>query len=245
MKIKILMMMIVLCTAGNLLAGNLLVNPGFESGNTGWFGTGTQAGDHNTPTTIPGWVFWGTDGWVHSNTGMYLDTRAILIWSDAPGIFQDIDVTEDTEYNFSAALFSPSSDNHGLHGWDGVIQVEWRDADGFMIYSEEIGRFYGALNIDQPVDAYNTWKVVSAKFTAPVPAAHARIFIHLVANDGSANGSGGIVSWDNIFAGTGPSCPLGYFKGDTNNDCSVNFADFAQMAENWLKCNDVFNANCQ
>ena len=32
---------------------------------------------------------------------------------------------------------------------------------------------------------------------------------------------------------------------DVNEDCYVNFADFAEMAANWLKCNDVSNSNCQ
>ena len=32
--------------------------------------------------------------------------------------------------------------------------------------------------------------------------------------------------------------------GDINGDCYVNFADFAEMALNWLKCNDVGNSQC-
>jgi hypothetical protein len=44
---------------------------------------------------------------------------------------------------------------------------------------------------------------------------------------------------------TADNCGLSYMPGDINEDCYVNFADFAEMAENWLKCNDVSNSNCQ
>ncbi|HBG27884.1 MAG: hypothetical protein A2Y10_07270 [Planctomycetes bacterium GWF2_41_51] len=32
--------------------------------------------------------------------------------------------------------------------------------------------------------------------------------------------------------------------GDINGDCYVDFADFAEMAFNWLKCNDIGNLHC-
>ncbi|MCE5340570.1 MAG: hypothetical protein LLF92_05515 [Planctomycetaceae bacterium] len=44
---------------------------------------------------------------------------------------------------------------------------------------------------------------------------------------------------------TADNCYLSYMLGDINKDCYVNFADFAEMGENWLKCNDVSNSNCQ
>jgi hypothetical protein len=43
---------------------------------------------------------------------------------------------------------------------------------------------------------------------------------------------------------TADNCPS-YMPGDINEDCYVNFADFAEMAANWLKCNDVSNPQCQ
>jgi len=42
---------------------------------------------------------------------------------------------------------------------------------------------------------------------------------------------------------TADNCPS-YMHGDINEDCYVNFADFAEMAANWLKCNDESNSNC-
>jgi hypothetical protein len=44
---------------------------------------------------------------------------------------------------------------------------------------------------------------------------------------------------------TADNCGLSYMPGDINEDCYVNFADFAEMAENWLKCNDMSNSQCQ
>ena len=41
------------------------------------------------------------------------------------------------------------------------------------------------------------------------------------------------------------NCGLSYLPGDINKDCYVNFADFAEMAANWRKCNDASNPQCQ
>ncbi|MGA2324627.1 MAG: hypothetical protein ABSG22_12365 [Sedimentisphaerales bacterium] len=41
------------------------------------------------------------------------------------------------------------------------------------------------------------------------------------------------------------NCGLSYMPGDINKDCYVDFADFAEMAANWRKCNDVSNPQCQ
>jgi hypothetical protein len=44
---------------------------------------------------------------------------------------------------------------------------------------------------------------------------------------------------------TADNCRLSYMDGDVNEDCYVNFADFSEMAANWLKCNDESNPQCQ
>lgn len=174
--------------SGNLLA-NYLQNPGFEEGNIGWFG---DAG-----FTLPGWIFWGTDAWCHNNTGGYIDTQATLIWSDGVGVIQDFPVTPDREYSFSVLANSLISDNNGLHGWDGVYQVEWFDSDNYLIYKEEIGRYYGALVMGTPIDPYNTWKEIADIRRAPFPAAYCRAYLYLVSNGGDAGGS---LCWDNVYA---------------------------------------------
>jgi hypothetical protein len=43
---------------------------------------------------------------------------------------------------------------------------------------------------------------------------------------------------------TADNC-VSYMPGDIHEDCYVNFADFAEMAANWFKCNDVSNPQCQ
>jgi len=54
-----------------------------------------------------------------------------------------------------------------------------------------------------------------------------------------------------IGHGANPKLPLAckdpqtvYLPRDYNQDCSVNFADFATFAADWLKCSDPANANC-
>ncbi|MCE5339973.1 MAG: PKD domain-containing protein [Planctomycetaceae bacterium] len=36
-----------------------------------------------------------------------------------------------------------------------------------------------------------------------------------------------------------------YLTGDLNNDCYIDFEDFAMIAENWLKCTDITNGRCE
>ncbi len=43
---------------------------------------------------------------------------------------------------------------------------------------------------------------------------------------------------------TADNC-VSYMPGDVSENCYVNFVDFAVMAENWFKCNDVSNPQCQ
>ena len=47
-----------------------------------------------------------------------------------------------------------------------------------------------------------------------------------------------------IAEGGSNSCGLTYFAGDINEDCHVDLADFAEIAENWLECNDVSDPRC-
>lgn len=47
------------------------------------------------------------------------------------------------------------------------------------------------------------------------------------------------------IADGGPtSCGMNYLPGDFNKDCYVTFADFAEFAEDWLRCTDVTNSLC-
>jgi hypothetical protein len=76
-------------------------------------------------------------------------------------------------------------------------------------------------------------------------ASHQDYYWRVDCND--PNGSGPEIKtegWRWTF-NTADNCRLSYMDGDVNEDCYVNFADFAEMAENWLKCNDVSNPQCQ
>lgn len=47
-----------------------------------------------------------------------------------------------------------------------------------------------------------------------------------------------------VYLECGVACEGGFMLGDINEDCKVNFEDFADMATNWLGCNDFNPANC-
>jgi hypothetical protein len=51
--------------------------------------------------------------------------------------------------------------------------------------------------------------------------------------------NGQITYFDNIRVTYGPTCPI----GDMNNDCKVDFSDFAKLAGNWLDFAPVGNLN--
>jgi hypothetical protein len=56
----------------------------------------------------------------------------------------------------------------------------------------------------------------------------------------------GTPSWigiDNVRLVWTPKCIV-FIPGDINNDCYVNFLDFAALAGNWLKCNNIADPNC-
>jgi hypothetical protein len=51
---------------------------------------------------------------------------------------------------------------------------------------------------------------------------------------------------DQYIADGGPvSCGRNYLPGDLNEDCYIDFADFAEFANGWLDCTDVTNSRCE
>jgi hypothetical protein len=168
------------------LPANLLVNGDFEQGNCDWFG--------NYPP-IPGWTYWGTNGWHHSDAGYKFDEKGILIWWDDVGMFQDVlNVTVGQEYEFSVYAITKSTDK--LRGWDFVVNAEWMSAEWAKIAEVEIGRFVGAKSESNPGDGTDTWKRISGTVTAPEGAVHGRLFLHLV-QAGDWGYTGGSVCFDN------------------------------------------------
>lgn len=183
-------MMVTYVSVGMALCGvaqaNLLINGGFEEGNVAWLGDGP---------IIPGWTYWGTDGWHHSDEGYKLDQKGMLIWWDSVGLYQDVfDVVAGQEYEFSVSAISKSGDK--LRGWDLVVKAEWTAENWATIGSTEIGRFVGAKSESDPGDGTDTWKVISATSTAVEGAAHGKIFFQLV-QAGDWGYTGGSVCFDN------------------------------------------------
>jgi hypothetical protein len=168
------------------LPANLLVNGDFEQGDCAWLG--------DNPA-IPGWTYWGTNGWHHSDAGYKFDEKGILVWWDDVGMFQDVlNVTVGREYEFSIYAITKSTDK--LRGWDFVVNAEWMSAEWAKIGEAEIGRFVGAKSESNPGDGTDTWKLISGTYTAPEGAVHGRLFLHLV-QAGDWGYTGGSVCFDN------------------------------------------------
>ena len=189
-------------------SGNLLVNPGFESGDTGRF--------NNVP--IPGWVVWNSNGWHHDDNGRTIGDKAVKIWWVDTGMFQDFDVVGGRGYTFSAKMLSVSAEP--LVGREGLVKAEFYDgvhmepAEAMSVV--EVGRFVGGS------DALNIWKEVTSTLIAPEGAVVGRIVFML-------NGGGsGALNFDEAFvASEAEDC-------DFNNDGIVNLADVAMLALDWM-----------
>ncbi|HRX84667.1 MAG TPA: hypothetical protein P5572_06560, partial [Phycisphaerae bacterium] len=80
---KVMLCSLVLGLAATAASANLLVNGGFEDGDTGQLGT----------VALPGWNSWGPSGWHHDDAGRTLDTKAMKLWWDDAGLWQDFAVT--------------------------------------------------------------------------------------------------------------------------------------------------------
>ncbi|HBG26784.1 MAG: hypothetical protein A2Y10_05510 [Planctomycetes bacterium GWF2_41_51] len=174
---------VVLC---GIAQANLLQNGDFEQGDVAWLG------DH---PSIPGWTYWGTDGWHMSDAGYVKDAKGMLVWWDSVGMYQDVfDVIVGQEYEFSVEAITKSADK--LKGWDLVMRAEWTAENWATISSTDIGRFVGAKSESDPGDGTDTWKLISGTSIAPEGAAHGKIYFQLV-QAGDWGYTGGSVCFDN------------------------------------------------
>ena len=184
MKKNVLTLILVVCLFSNVQA-NLLLNGGFEEGDLGQLGS----------VTIPGWTYWGTDGWHHDDAGYKFDDKGLVVWWDSVGMYQDVfNVTVGQEYTFSMNAISPTADP--LKGWDLVVKAEWLDAGWSKIGETEIGRFVGSKSATDAGDGAEIWKEISGTSTAVEGAAHGRMFFQLV-QAGDWGWTGGKVYIDN------------------------------------------------
>ena len=174
---------VVLCATAQ---ANLLINGDFEQGDCAWLG--------DSPV-IPGWTYWGTDGWHHNDEGYKFDDKGMLVWWDSVGMYQDVfDVVVGQDYEFSVYAITKSTDM--LKGWDFVVKAEWTTENWETIGSTEIGRFVGAKSESDPGDGTDTWKLISGTSTAVEGAAHGKIYFQLV-QAGDWGYTGGSVCFDN------------------------------------------------
>jgi hypothetical protein len=193
-KIVLLVILVIGFAAGNALA-NALLNPGFEEGALGRF---TLQGNVTYWTTGP-----GTQGYHHNDVNyggvncVHSGAKAVKIWMDDTGIYQDFSVDAGNRYDFSVWALAASTDNLGLRFADAVFQVEWYDDGNDLILAEEIGRFYGAKIVGEPCDPYNTWKFISGTRTAPSLAVTCKVLLYLDRHEGAADIDGSI-NWDDV-----------------------------------------------
>jgi hypothetical protein len=188
-----LMMYVVMFVSLGVLCGtaqaNLLTNGNFEQGDPAWLG--------DNPS-IPGWTFWGTNGWHMNDAGYKFDDKGMLVWWDDVGMYQDVfGVTVGQAYEFSVSAISKAADP--LKGWDLMVKAEWTAESWATISSTEIGRFIGAKSVSNAGDGTDTWKLISGTAIAPEGAAHGKIYLQLVHDgDGADWGyTGGSVCFDN------------------------------------------------
>jgi hypothetical protein len=187
MKKKILLMALVLCliAGGNLLAANLLLNPGFE--------TGGKNGQINVgATAIDNWVQWGLNsGWYHSDFDSFRGTRAVKLWNTDTAIYQDFTASVGSVYDVNVYAKSLSTDNTGLHGMNGVIKVQWLDTTKTVEKGTQIiGYYYG-----DGVSGYDTWILISGMCTPPAGTVYGRVWLKLVDTTGAKKGS---LNWDDV-----------------------------------------------
>ncbi len=176
--------------AGDL---GLVLNGDFEVGSTGGLGT------------ITSWNSWGGSGYHHNDYNHTISgSKAVKMWWDDSGIYQDFNVSGSTDYYFNAYFYNLSTDP--LHIWKGYLKVEWYDSGYTKITENDIGLLY-----PDGTDPYNIWKNVSAKVTSPSNAVHGRPVFGV--RDWTAAGPSGAVSLDDVYAGT--SAPSGPTVGGT------------------------------
>jgi hypothetical protein len=165
-------------------ATNLLLNGGFEDGNTG-----PISGD-GVPTS---WSAWGpTSGWHHDDAGRVIDTKAIKFWWDDTGLWQDVTIAPGGQYDFSVLALSASADP--LVGWNGLLKAEFYNSalgtdSGHLLGQAEVDRFYSAS------DPRDQWVTVSGTVTAPPTADIARMILKIA--DWQSTGVGGSLNFDN------------------------------------------------
>lgn len=144
---------------------NLLVNAGFEDGATG-----------NLAAGIPGWGTWGNSGWHHDDAGRVIDTKALKLWWDDSGVWQDVPVRAGTQYTYQVQAFNSSFDP--LVGWRGQLQAEFYDSTLGTDPSHALANV-SVDTYDPASDPLDAWVALSGTVTAPAGADIGRMVLRL------------------------------------------------------------------
>ena len=171
---KVLMLLALLAVTG-IAGADLLTNGDFEDGDTGQLGS----------VAIPGWNSWGGSGWHHDDVGAVIDTKAMKLWWDDAGMYQDFAASPGVTYDFSVQCMNWTGDPGT---WNGLIKAEFYDGVGGQLLAQDLERFYPA---SEPVD---TWVEIGDSIVAPAGTVTGRIVLMAV---DWYDGVGGATHFDN------------------------------------------------
>lgn len=167
---------IALCAIG--AQANLLVNGGFEDGDTGQVGT----------VAIPGWNSWGTNGWHNDDAGAVIGTKSMKFWWDGVGMWQDYAAVAGQTYDCSVQVIDASRDTTPSN-WDLQIEAEFYDAANTQLAAAIVGYF------DSTIQPNDTWVQIGNSIVAPAGTAYGRVVIRTV---DWVSGIGGALYFDNV-----------------------------------------------
>jgi hypothetical protein len=212
-RIGHLVLVVLMACSAATSAGELLVNGGFESGQTGW-------------------SKWGPNAYIVSNAGYFQGSAsAVTYWVDS-GWVQTVPASGGDSFTLSGDIIYPSS--HALSGRRAYLKIEFWNGSGSG--ATKLG--YVEVGVLGPSDSANQWHSFSGNVTAPASTAEARVVL-LTWDIGSQGSGSGWAYFDNIsLVGTqiskGP---------DYNNDKSVDFEDFADLTSKWLMVSPEYDLN--
>jgi hypothetical protein len=163
MRRGLVLLSVLFLIAGVSTWANLLVNPGFEDGDTGQVGS----------VLIPGWDTWGTNGWHNDDAGAIIDTKSMKFWWDGVGMWQDFPATAGSTYDYSVQIIDASRDTSPSN-WDLQIEAEFYDATDTQLSAAVVGYFDSTLEPD------DTWVQIGGQVVAPAGTAYGRVILRSV-----------------------------------------------------------------
>ena len=203
-RIGHLALVVLMACSAATSAGELLVNGGFESGQTGW-------------------SKWGSNAQIVSDAGYFHGSAsAVTYWVDS-GWVQTVPAGPGDTFTLSGEMIHPSA--HPLFGRRAFLKIEFWNGSGGG--ATQLG--YVEVGIMGPTDSANQWHSYSGNVTAPAGTAEARVVL-LTYDIGSQGSGSGWAYFDNISL-TATQIPKG---PDYNNDHSVDFNDLAYLTSEWL-----------